>query len=109
MNCEAIFNSLYAAMPLSRASLRVDGGRKVIEKAVTSGISMSRQPTEEGIAVSTDSYARFLASADAGGDVAAGEPIEIKMAAQTKWHKFRVAETSNIGGVVRVGLEAEFA
>lgn len=100
------FEAIYATLTDLRCRVRV-GGRTVITRAVTSGISFTRDDMDEGQADAPAGNTRFLAEDEPTPKIKVGDVIEIMFTAngETKYSKYRVMTRMALAGVVRLEIE----
>jgi len=100
------FEAGYAMLPAARCQVRIDG-KTVIARALSVGLQHGTTPTDMGVGQAVDGNVRFLA-ADEPREIKVDEPIEIKRAHDAAFVPVRVMSRVQIGGAVRLSLEAEF-
>lgn len=94
-------------MPDARARVRI-GGRSIIKKCVTAGLTFSRVDTDNGQIDSIEGAVRFASTDEPTPKVKLGDVIEVMPAAKTRYAKSRVTGRLDIGGSTRLDLQAEF-
>lgn len=105
IDVSAAFDQIYENLVLARCKTRI--GRKVIEKALCSGIGIDRENTDHGQYGGINANVRLLAADEPGGEIKNGTVLEILQEGKTVWIKARVGGRFTIGGLTRLTLEAE--
>ena len=103
-----IFNDLYDALEDARVRVRI-GGRTVIAEALSAGITLADDNTDEGILIESDGAVQYRFADEPTPRVVAGDVIEIKAPHQTKYRRVRANDRLDLAGVVTINVRAEFA
>jgi len=102
----AAFDQLYESMPDARVKLRI--GQKTLERCLSSGLSVVRDSTEQGLIDVQSGTARFLFSDEKPeARFLQSEVIEFLPNGETNWIKCRVQDRKVSGGIVILELMAE--
>lgn len=100
------FEALWDALEEARASIRV-GGRHVIDRALCSGMSLTREDTEQGLFKSPDVVVRTLLSYETkNAQLKIGMVIEVNPLKLGSWVKLRIAGRNDTAGVVVLTMES---
>ncbi len=101
------FESAYA-IPMIRGTVRLRK-RDVIARAVCTGVERMREPSEQGLVTDPRGTVRYLLSEEPTPRVKPGDVLEIKLPYMTDYLTVRCEARNDIGGAVRLEVEAEFA
>lgn len=107
MRTAAIFSALYNRMTEAQAQIRCNEGHTTISTALASGINRERADTDQGQFDGTSSEVRLLAADEPDKGLTIGSVIEVSVHGGA-WEEFRIIGRTLIGGVLRLGLGAEF-
>ena len=99
------FTAAYSAFPEMRCRVRVRK-RDIIEQAICSGLTLSREDLDEGQSDYPSGNVRYLKSAESNA-VNTGDAIEVMRTAngETKYRTFRAMSRLEISGIVHIELE----
>lgn len=102
-----LFEGLYASFEDARSTLRINK-RDIILRVFCTGIELERDSTETGLHNNQQGTIRFLLADEPKSKIKMGDLIEIKTPSMKEYQKCRVNTRDDIGGAVRLGVEAKF-
>jgi hypothetical protein len=98
------FHAEYAGLPDAHAQARI--GRTVIPECLCVSVQRQRANSDYGPGADISATLRYLASGETAAATAElGGTIDVMLASETTWTKYRVAGRRRTGEVVSLGLE----